>query len=65
MTLAPAGAPRLFRAVVFRRAAPTSDFTCSEPITLPGRHTAADAWSAVHAVLRASAEYLGGEIRAA
>lgn len=54
----------VYRAVVFRKASDAQDFTCSEAIVLPGQHTAADAWPAVHAALSADPQLIGGEIRA-
>jgi hypothetical protein len=57
----------VIRAVVFKQVAPTSDFTRTREIVLPGQHTAGEAWAAVHAAQRApdGADYIGGEIRPA
>lgn len=57
-------APRLFRAVVFKCAPSTPDFTCSERIVLPGEHTVDGARAALASALREDAAGLliGGEI---
>lgn len=60
MTSTAAASPRRFRAIVFKRAPSTSDFTCSERVALPGLHTEEQAWAAVRAALREGA--IGGEV---
>lgn len=61
----PSGVPpaqRRFRAVVFKEAPPSADFSRSEQIVLPGEHTELEAWAAV---LRALDDpgYIGGHVR--
>lgn len=59
------GAPAQYRAVLFKRTIATSDFSCSQQLDLPGRHTAAGAWQAIFAALQGAGgdAYVGGEVR--
>lgn len=57
-------AARRYRAVVFKHSPCTEDFTCSEAVTLPGRHTEQEAWCALHAAF-ADPSVIGGEVRPA
>lgn len=65
MTQVAAAGPRRFRAIVFKRAPSTSDFSCSEQILLPGEHSEEGARMALGAALRgpAGGGFIGGEIR--
>jgi hypothetical protein len=57
--------PQQYQAVVFEQASPTSDFSCSREIVLPGQHTAAGAWKVMVAALhdRSRGALIGGEVR--
>lgn len=60
------GSAEQYIGVVFKRAPPTADFSCSTEVVLPGRHTEQGAWDAVREALAGPErdELVGGEIRA-
>lgn len=58
-------ASRRYQGIVFEIAPPTSDFSRSTEVVLPGDHTERVAWRLVFAELRGprAAQLIGGDVR--